>query len=142
MSIYLSENAFRVLIILGSTIDFTHPQFLFISKNLLVQLSEVVKSGASSLGSPNREAQVMLINAVKDVASALADLMQSTKSASGKNIHDPAMHHLKESAKVSEKIITFSKEINNLKFLKKKKQFKFLKKKNVFISIFVWILHF
>merc|ERR1719225_236198 len=37
----------------------------------IVQLSEVVKSGASSLGSPNREAQVMLINAVKDVASAL-----------------------------------------------------------------------
>ena len=95
------------------TTDFTHPQFLFISKNLLVQLSEVVKSGASSLGSPNREAQVMLINAVKDVASALADLMQSTKSASGKNIHDPAMHHLKESAKVSEKIITFfQKEIS------------------------------
>ena len=85
-------------------------EFIFISKNLLVQLSEVVKSGASSLGSPNREAQVMLINAVKDVASALADLMQSTKSASGKNIHDPAMHHLKESAKVSEKIITFFKK--------------------------------
>ena len=68
----------------------------------IVQLSEVVKSGASSLGSPNREAQVMLINAVKDVASALADLMQSTKAASGKNIHDPAMHHLKESAKVND----------------------------------------
>merc|ERR1712223_1575610 len=66
----------------------------------ITQLSEVVKSGASSLGSPNREAQVMLINAVKDVASALADLMQSTKAASGKNIHDPAMHHLKESAKM------------------------------------------
>ena len=64
-----------------------------------------MKSGATSLGAPNREAQVMLINAVKDVASALADLMQSTKSASGKNIHDPAMHHLKESAKVSGKII-------------------------------------
>lgn len=66
----------------------------------IVQLSEVVKSGAASLGSPNREAQVMLINAVKDVATALADLMQSTKAASGKNIHDPAMHHLKESAKM------------------------------------------
>ena len=67
----------------------------------IVQLSEVVKSGAASLGSPNREAQVMLINAVKDVASALSDLMQSTKAASGKNIQDPAMHHLKDSAKVS-----------------------------------------
>ena len=66
----------------------------------ITQLSEVVKMGATSLGSPNREAQVMLINSVKDVASALSDLMQSTKAASGKNIHDPAMHHLKESAKV------------------------------------------
>ena len=34
----------------------------------IVQLSEVVKSGAASLGSPNREAQVMLINAVKAVS--------------------------------------------------------------------------
>jgi len=66
----------------------------------ITQLSEVVKMGATSLGSPNREAQVMLINSVKDVASALSDLMQSTKAASGKNIHDPAMHHLKESAKM------------------------------------------
>merc|ERR1712241_134138 len=65
----------------------------------ITQLSEGVKMGATSLGSPNREAQVMLINSVKDVASALSDLMQSTKAASGKNIHDPAMHHLKESAK-------------------------------------------
>lgn len=67
----------------------------------IVQLSEVVKSGAASLGSPNREAQVMLINAVKDVASALGDLMQSTKAASGKSIQDPAMHQLKDSAKVT-----------------------------------------
>ncbi|CAB4054720.1 TLN [Lepeophtheirus salmonis] len=66
----------------------------------IIQLSDVVKSGASSLGSPNREAQVMLINAVKDVASALSDLMQSTKAASGKNIQDPSMHQLKDSAKV------------------------------------------
>merc|ERR1711899_612762 len=66
----------------------------------IVQLSETVKLGAASLGSPNREAQVMLINAVKDVASALSDLMQSTKAASGKSIQDPAMHHLKESAKM------------------------------------------
>eukprot|EP00094_Tigriopus_californicus_P009235 TCALIF_08903-PB protein Name:"Similar to TLN1 Talin-1 (Homo sapiens)" AED:0.39 eAED:0.50 QI:0/0.66/0.71/1/0.66/0.71/7/0/654 len=66
----------------------------------IVQLSEVVKAGAASLGSPNREAQVMLINAVKDVASALGDLMQSTKAASGKSIQDPAMHQLKDSAKI------------------------------------------
>nr|CAD7458197.1 unnamed protein product [Timema tahoe] len=43
---------------------------------------------------------VMLINAVKDVASALGDLIQATKAASGKSINDPSMNHLKDSAKV------------------------------------------
>merc|ERR1719431_1361943 len=66
----------------------------------ITQLSDVVKAGATSLGSQNQEAQVMLINAVKDVTSALGDLMQSTKSASGKNSSHPAMHHLKDSAKI------------------------------------------
>ena len=47
--------------------------------------------------------QVMLINSVKDVASALGDLIHATKSASGKNISDPAMIYLKDSAKVSTK---------------------------------------
>jgi len=43
----------------------------------------------------------MLINAVKDVATALGDLIQATKAASGKNISDPSMNDLKESAKVN-----------------------------------------
>merc|ERR1712098_276155 len=68
----------------------------------IVQLSDVVKNGAASLGSQNQEAQVMLINAVKDVTSALGDLMQATKSASGKNMQHPAMHQLKDTAKESE----------------------------------------
>jgi len=67
----------------------------------MVQLSEVVKLGAASLGSTNSEAQVLLINAVKDVATALGELIQATKSASGKNVNDPAMTYLKEAAKVS-----------------------------------------
>lgn len=66
----------------------------------IVQLAEVVKFGAASLGSNNPEAQVMLINAVKDVASALGDLIHATKAASGKSINDPSMNHLKDSAKV------------------------------------------
>ncbi|XP_046826022.1 talin-1 isoform X2 [Vespa velutina] len=66
----------------------------------IVQLAEVVKYGAASLGSQNPEAQVMLINAVKDVASALGDLIHATKAASGKPINDPSMAHLKDSAKV------------------------------------------
>ncbi|XP_014254779.1 talin-1 isoform X2 [Cimex lectularius] len=66
----------------------------------IIQLAEVVKFGAASLGSNNPEAQVMLINAVKDVASALGDLIHATKAASGKSINDPSMTHLKDSAKV------------------------------------------
>lgn len=42
----------------------------------------------------------MVINAVKDVASALGDLINCTKLASGKPIHDPSMQDLKESARV------------------------------------------
>ncbi|CAH1732141.1 unnamed protein product [Aphis gossypii] len=66
----------------------------------IIQLADVVKFGAASLGANNPEAQVMLINAVKDVATALGDLIQATKAASGKNINDPSMNELKESAKV------------------------------------------
>lgn len=43
----------------------------------------------------------MLLNAVKDVAMALGDLIHATKAASGKSLNDPAMTTLKESAKVS-----------------------------------------
>jgi len=45
--------------------------------------------------------QVMLINAAKDVASALSHLIHSAKNASGKQGSHPAMGVLKESAKVS-----------------------------------------
>lgn len=43
----------------------------------------------------------MVINAVKDVASALGELINTTKVASGKPINDPCMQDLKESARVS-----------------------------------------
>lgn len=42
----------------------------------------------------------MLMNAVRDVASALGDLIHATKSAAGKPSTDPAMLNLKDSAKV------------------------------------------
>jgi hypothetical protein len=42
----------------------------------------------------------MLINAVKDVASALRDLIGATKNAAGKATTDPAMNVLKDCAKV------------------------------------------
>lgn len=66
-----------------------------------VQLAEAVKHGACSLGSSQPDSQVMVINAVKDVASALGDLINATKLASGKPINDPSMQDLKESARVS-----------------------------------------
>ncbi|XP_017480871.1 PREDICTED: talin-1-like [Rhagoletis zephyria] len=66
----------------------------------ITQLTEAVKYGAATLGSNNSEAQVMLLNSVKDVAIALNELIEATKTASGKNINDPAMMHLKDSAKV------------------------------------------
>uniref|UniRef100_F6WWU2 Talin-2 n=1 Tax=Ciona intestinalis TaxID=7719 RepID=F6WWU2_CIOIN len=63
------------------------------------KLADVVKSGASSLGADDPDTQVILINAVRDVASALADLINSTKDAAGKSTSDQAMFHLKASAK-------------------------------------------
>ncbi len=45
--------------------------------------------------------QVMLLNAAKDVAAALSDLINSTKNASGKSATHPAMDALKSSAKVT-----------------------------------------
>ena len=41
-----------------------------------------------------------MINAVKDVASALSDLILATKNASGKGANDPSMCTLKDTAKV------------------------------------------
>lgn len=43
----------------------------------------------------------MLLNAAKDVASALGALINATKNASGKSVSDPAMEELKTTGKVS-----------------------------------------
>ncbi|XP_067841068.1 talin-1 isoform X2 [Heptranchias perlo] len=66
----------------------------------ITRLAEVVKLGAASLGSDDPETQVVLINAVKDVAKALGDLISATKGASGKASDDPSMYQLKNAAKV------------------------------------------
>lgn len=44
---------------------------------------------------------MVLINAVKDVAKALAELISATKCAAGKAADDPSMYQLKSAAKVS-----------------------------------------
>uniref|UniRef100_A0AAR2IM02 Talin 1 n=1 Tax=Pygocentrus nattereri TaxID=42514 RepID=A0AAR2IM02_PYGNA len=70
------------------------------SVSTITKLADVVKLGAASLGSEDPETQVVLINAVKDVAKALGDLIRATKAAAGKPHDDPAMLQLKNSAKV------------------------------------------
>lgn len=70
-------------------------------------MADAVKRGACSLGSNQSESQVMVINAVKDVASALGELINTTKNASGKPVNDPCMQDLKESARVSENALSF-----------------------------------
>uniref|UniRef100_A0A8C1VU96 Talin 1 n=1 Tax=Cyprinus carpio TaxID=7962 RepID=A0A8C1VU96_CYPCA len=70
------------------------------SVNTITKLADVVKLGAASLGAEDPETQVVLINAVKDVAKALGDLISATKAAAGKPHDDPAMLQLKSSAKV------------------------------------------
>uniref|UniRef100_A0A8C5SG42 Talin 2 n=1 Tax=Laticauda laticaudata TaxID=8630 RepID=A0A8C5SG42_LATLA len=70
------------------------------SASTITQLAEVVKLGAASLGSDDPETQVVLINAIKDVAKALSDLIGATKGAASKPADDPSMYHLKGAAKV------------------------------------------
>uniref|UniRef100_H3D1B2 Talin 2a n=1 Tax=Tetraodon nigroviridis TaxID=99883 RepID=H3D1B2_TETNG len=70
------------------------------SAKTITQLTDVVKLGATSIGSDDPETQVVLINAVKDVAKALAELISATKCAAGKAADDPSMYQLKSAAKV------------------------------------------
>ncbi|XP_045545276.1 talin-2 isoform X1 [Salmo salar] len=71
------------------------------SAKTITQLTDVVKLGAASIGSDDPETQVVLINAVKDVAKALAELIGATKCAAGKAADDPSMYQLKSAAKLS-----------------------------------------
>ncbi|XP_034089500.1 talin-2 isoform X1 [Gymnodraco acuticeps] len=70
------------------------------SAKTITQLTEVVKLGATSMGSEDPETQVVLINAVRDVAKALAELISATKCAAGKPADDASMYQLKSAAKV------------------------------------------
>uniref|UniRef100_A0A7N9ALL1 Talin 2a n=1 Tax=Mastacembelus armatus TaxID=205130 RepID=A0A7N9ALL1_9TELE len=70
------------------------------SAKTITQLTDVVKLGATSIGADDPETQVVLINAVKDVAKALAELISATKCAAGKAADDPSMYQLKSAAKV------------------------------------------
>ncbi|XP_041983955.1 talin-1 isoform X9 [Aricia agestis] len=69
----------------------------------VVQLCEVVKQGAVSLGcggGGSAEPQVLVLHAARDAAAALRDLTAATAAASGKHHHHPDMERLKHAARV------------------------------------------
>ena len=76
------------------------------SVRTITRLSDAVKLGSASLGSDQPEAQVLLINSVKDVAAALSDLINTIKIVasgslvSGENPSAYSGSLLSESAKV------------------------------------------
>jgi hypothetical protein len=74
----------------------------------IVSLSETVKLVASSLGSNNSDAQILLLNAVKDVVTSLGELIRATNMAIGKCANDSEIIFLKENmfSKVSTLIET------------------------------------
>lgn len=76
------------------------------SYQTIVKLSEAVKKGAGSLTSNNSEAQVMLLTSVKDVATALHDLLQSRKGVSTKKKDD---ENINKSAQVTRRFQTFNR---------------------------------
>ncbi|EDQ91246.1 uncharacterized protein MONBRDRAFT_6317 [Monosiga brevicollis MX1] len=57
-------------------------------------LVDKLKLSLDSLASAGPEAQVLLINAARDVGNSLADLLNSTRKASGRSADDPAMQAL------------------------------------------------
>eukprot|EP00092_Neocalanus_flemingeri_P085334 GFUD01107374.1.p1 GENE.GFUD01107374.1~~GFUD01107374.1.p1 ORF type:complete len:1009 (+),score=319.61 GFUD01107374.1:263-3028(+) len=63
------------------------------------KLCEEVKTGAASLTSENQQAQVMLLNTMKDVSASLGDLIINSKKAHGKPVDHPAMLEMKTKAK-------------------------------------------
>ncbi|CAG4965789.1 unnamed protein product [Colias eurytheme] len=65
----------------------------------IMQLCEVVKQGALSLGRGGSEPQVLVLHAARDAAAALRDLAAATAAASGKHVHHPDMERLKHAAK-------------------------------------------
>jgi hypothetical protein len=62
----------------------------------IVSLSQTVKLVASSLGSNNSDAQILLLNAVKDVVISLGELIKATNMAIGKCTNDSEIIFLKE----------------------------------------------
>lgn len=67
--------------------------------NSTTKLIDSVKLGAASIGSEDMDGQMLLLNAAKNVASALSDLMHATKNTCGKSKDDPSSDELKIFAK-------------------------------------------
>jgi talin len=71
-----------------------------------VKLSEGGKQCAASLGPNHPDSQVLVINSVKDVATALGETVNASKLAAGKPINDPTMSDLQKTTKVLSANIT------------------------------------
>ena len=63
------------------------------------QLVETIRAGAASLGSNNKETQVMLLNSAKDVTMSLHSLISQAKSANGHNVDHPAYNQVSDYSK-------------------------------------------
>ncbi|CAD5122867.1 DgyrCDS11268 [Dimorphilus gyrociliatus] len=63
------------------------------------KLADCVKRGAAALGADQPEAQALLLHAIKDVATALSELVSATKQAVGRNENTQSVGYLKDSAK-------------------------------------------
>lgn len=88
----------KIIIVITDTVTLRQlghkPYIGWWSNNLLSTVSD------NNLSSVPCWVQVVLINAVKDVAKALGNLISATKAAAGKPHDDPSMLQLKNSAKV------------------------------------------
>lgn len=62
-------------------------------------LADSVKRTAQFISSEDQTAQELLLNSMRDVAAALADLLTASREACGRPTTDPVMNVLKESAK-------------------------------------------
>ena len=80
------------------------------------QLVETIRAGAASLGSNNKETQVMLLNTAKDVTISLHGLISQAKSANGHNVDHPAYNQVSDYSKgVIMNITNFLKSVKMFK---------------------------
>ena len=79
-------------------------------------LVERIKSGAASLGSKNKETQIMLLNSAKDVCMSLHGLLSQAKTANGHDLNHPSYDKVSEYSKVNVHSTLIFQHFNNYYF--------------------------